>query len=312
MKKLLIRSNEIKLNEIKLNEIKSNKTLIVIYANCQGESIKRMLNKYYSDRFNIIHIPNFEIINNNIDISKSLLNCDIFLYQKYSNETNPKYDIDNILNNYIKKHTLKICFPTLHSCPLLFCYDVDEPNNSITISKSHPYGKFYYGISVIIDQLKKYEYKNINETKKTSIINEIFNESQKINFISDEKIKYYYDRNFDFLKKKISTSDVPEIFEFIQNNFTKVRLWHNPNHPTGILLNELVKCIFKKLNLYYDDSLENINVLNNCLNDWVMPIFPSVKKYYNITFEDICSSWYHTEIIDTKTYISKYLNELYF
>ena len=67
------------------------------------------------------------------------------------------------------------------------------------------------------------------------------------------------------------------------------------------------------MNLIYNenDNLENINRLDN-LNDWVMPIFPCVKKYYNITFDDKCSSWLHPEINDSKSYITKYLNDLYF
>ena len=202
----------------------------------------------------------------------------------------------------------------MHSCPLLFCYETNEPNNSKTIDSKYPHGKFFYGISPITDLLKEYNYTNCNEEIKNNIIDEIYNKSQQLEFISHERIKYFYDRNFEFLEKKILPSDVPELFNFIKENFTKERLWHNPNHPTGILLNELVKLIFKKLNLTYieSDSIENINTLNHSLNDWVMPIFPCVKNYYNITFEDNCSSWYHQDIIDSKSYIKTYLTELYF
>lgn len=71
--------------------------------------------------------------------------------------------------------------------------------------------------------------------------------------------------------------------------------------------------IFKKLNLIYqeEDKLQNIKDLDLFLKDWEMPIFPSVKKYYHMDFEDNCSSWYHPDIVDSKTYITKYLNDLY-
>ncbi len=93
---------------------------------------------------------------------------------------------------------------------------------------------------------------------------------------------------------------------------SKVRLFHKPNHPTGILLNEVVKEIFKLLDLDYEYNNENITILNNSLNDLVMPILHSVKKYYSLNFGDECSSWYNTNIIDTNTFIYHYINDLYF
>jgi hypothetical protein len=73
-------------------------------------------------------------------------------------------------------------------------------------------------------------------------------------------------------------------------------------------LNELAKSVFSKLGLYYKD---NINNLDKLLNDWVMPVLPCVKKYHNIDFHDICSSWYNCDIIDTKTFVKHYIQDLY-
>ena len=290
-----------------------SKKLVLIWANCQGVSVSYMIKKYYSTLFEVKYLVNYEFINNKLGVPNEIKNADVFLYQNYSDK-NSEFDIKNIINNYLKNDCIKICFPTLHSCPLLFCYETNSPNNYKTIDSKNPHGKFFFGISIITDLLENYNYKNCDEKYKTIIIDEIYNISQKIDFISDEKIQYYYNRNFEFFENKILSSDVPELLEFIKTNFTKIRLWHNPNHPTGVLLNELIKNIFKKMNLTYNelDNSQNINELNNTLNDWVMPIFPCVKKYYNMNFEDSCSSWYHSDINDSKSYITKYLNELYF
>jgi hypothetical protein len=44
-----------------------------------------------------------------------------------------------------------------------------------------------------------------------------------------------------------------------------------------------------------------------------MPIFPCIRKYYNIEYNNNdCGSWYHSDIIDSKSYITKYITELYF
>lgn len=291
----------------------NNKKKILIWANCQGVAINNMINKYYSELFDVNYLVNYEFINNNLPVPVEISTADIFLYQNYSDKPNSEYDINILINKYLKKDCIKISFPTLHSCPLLFCYETYEENNSKTINTEYPFGKFYYGIDRVQELIKIYDYKNISEDEKNIIINKIYNKTQEEDFISEEKIKYYYKRNFDFLENKILQSDIPELFEFIKENYKKIRLWHNPNHPTGILLNKLIKCIFKKLNLVYDENnFININDLDNLLNDWVIPIFPCVKKYYNITFDDKCSSWYNIDISDSKSYITKYLDELYF
>jgi hypothetical protein len=67
-----------------------------------------------------------------------------------------------------------------------------------------------------------------------------------------------------------------------------------------------------QLNYPETDQEENIKFLNIGLNDWVMPILPSVRKHYGINFPDICSSWYNKDIVDTKTFIEAYVKELYF
>ena len=284
------------------------KKLLVILANCQGNPLNYMLNKYYSNIYHIKSYTNYEYIRKNLDLPLDIKYADVFLYQNYSNN-DEKYDLKNLLENILKKECIKFCFPSLHSCNLIFCYDVAEPNNYKTITKEKPHGEFFFGISSIIDELKKNE---INENKKNDIIEKIINSSNNNDFISKETIIYYNKRTFEFLENKCLSSDVPEIYNFIKNNFTKIRLWHNPNHPTGILLNELIKLIFLKLGLEYFENEENLQNLNNCLSDWVMPIFPCVTKYYNFEFDTYkCSSWYNKNIVDSKTYINEYLSEIY-
>jgi hypothetical protein len=269
--------------------------LIVILANCQGDPLFFMLKKYYSHLFDINIYYNYEYIHQNLDLPSDIKDADIFLYQNYSNK-DEKYNLKNILDHKLKKECIKISFPTLHSCHLLFCYDTHAPNNYKTITIEKPHGEFFYGISPII---------NIVNTSKN--INEIIELSKQDNFITEDTILHHHKRTFEFLENKCLSSDVPEIYDFIKNNFTDVRLWHNPNHPTGILLNQLIKLIFSKLGLEYIENEENINVLNHHLSDWVMPIFPCVSKYYKFKFNTNCSSWYHKNISDYNTYLETYI-----
>ena len=288
------------------------KPLIVILANCQGNPLLYMLNKYYSSLYDFKCYANYEYINNNLDLPSEIKNADIFLYQNYSNNSD-KYNIKNILDTKLKDTCIKICFPSLHSCGLLFCYDFNQPkNNHQTTSKDKPFGEFFFGISCVNDEVEKYNCDE-NSYSKEYILQKVIEKTKDDNFINETQILYYNKRTFDFLENKCLTSDIPEIYDFIKNNFSKTRLWHNPNHPTGILLNEMIKLIFLKLKLNYYENEENYIVLDKCLSDWVMPIFPCVKKYYNLEFDtNICSSWYHKKIIDIPSYIEEYLLKLYF
>ena len=273
------------------------KKLVVILANCQGGSLAFMIQKYYSHLYDVKCISNYEYIQQNLDLPEDIKDADIFLYQNYSN-TDEKYNLKIILDHKLKKECVKISFPTLHSCHLLFCYDTSAPNNYKTITTETPHGEFFFGISPIINILN------------TSNIHEIIESSKQDNFISEETILYHHNRTFEFLENKCLTSDVPELYEFIKNNFTEIRLWHNPNHPTGILFNELIKLIFSKLQLDYIENEENINILDNMLSDWVMPIFPCVSNYYKFKFDTNCSSWYDKTIVDYDTYLETYIKHL--
>ena len=271
---------------------------VIIWANCQGGSVNYMLNKYYSHLFNIKSYMNYEYIRNTEKLPYDFKSTDIFIYQNYSDKPGSEYDLSYILNDVLKKECIKICIPFLQF-DAIFCYDSHSPlNNYKTISKKYPFGKFFFGINIVN------KYIELN----TLSSNEIIDKCLDYNAINEEQIKYYYNRSFEYLEKKILSSDVPELFDYIKNNFTKIRLFHNRNHPTGIMLNELIKYIFKLLQLEYEDNEENIKILDT-LNDWVMPILPSVKLYYNCTFEDICSSWYHPNIIDNKTFIEQYIKD---
>lgn len=280
---------------------------IVFWTNCQGGSIIYALNKYYSNLFMINSFLNYDYIKNKLPLPQMFKEADIFIYQNYADKPDTIYDLQYIFNE-LKLDCKKICIPFLQF-DAIFCYDNTSPHNYKTISTNFPHGKFFYGIDLIDKQMQNINYSNLSQNDTNELINNIYNNLISDNIISEETIIYYYNRSFDYLKNKILSSDIPELYNYIKDNFTKIRLFHNRNHPTGILLNELIKYVFKILNLEYFDS---INELDKSLNDWVMPILPCVKKYYNIDFDDKCSSWYNNNIIDTKTFIKYYIEDLYF
>jgi hypothetical protein len=217
--------------------------------------------------------------------------------------------LENILNNILPQSCLKISFPTLHQNHLHFCFNTDSPENKNTITVDRPFGDFFHGIEdirLLVKQLKeKYNNEQILQTTLETIDNP--------NFISNEQIIEHQNRSLEFLKVKALNSDIPNIYYFVLNNYKVKRLWHDPNHPNGILLNELCKQLFIKMELNYPqfDEIENIHILDELLNHWKMPILKQISNYYNMTdVDNKCSSKYHVDIFDEKTYISKYVSFL--
>lgn len=115
---------------------------IVIWANCQGGAVSLMLNKYYSDLFNIYTYVNYEYMKNKIKLPDFMYTCDVFIYQNYS-DNNDEYNLQNILNNILPKESIKICFPTLHRNYLQFPFDVNSPENQNSINIKYPHGLFF-------------------------------------------------------------------------------------------------------------------------------------------------------------------------
>jgi hypothetical protein len=76
-------------------------------------------------------------------------------------------------------------------------------------------------------------------------------------------------------------------------------------------MNELVKGVFKLMQLELIENEEDLIILDS-LKDWVMPIPPCVKKYYNMKFDDSCSVQWDKHIVDTRSFISQYINVIHF
>ena len=278
----------------------SKKENIIIWANCQGDAIKKMLNKYHGENYDVLHLLNYKIIKENLKIENDLKKADIFIYQHYSEKQNLDYNLSYIFNNILKDKCKKYCIPFL-SDDSLFCYTFEDPNNINTICNDKPFGSYYFGINLIYNHIENKHNKSVDE-----ITNLLFSN----NAIPNEKIENEYNKSMTHLKNKILNSDVPELYYFLLKKYKIHRLWYNRNHPTEIFLNELIKILFAKMNLFYDDTIDNYCHFK--LDDWVMPILPCVQKFHNLQFDcETCSSWYNKNIIDRTSFIKYYIEELY-
>ena len=160
--------------------------------------------------------------------------------------------------------------------------------------------KIFYNIDIVSELFYKYHTKNDYQDK----IVKIFLNTD----LNEEKILYYNKRSFDFLKLKILDSDIPELYNYILDNWKDKKLWYNPNHPTGYLYMKLGELIFQKLNLKVSLDEKDFCHFNSIHKDYEMPILPCIKKYYNLNFNDTCSIRGLKNVINTETYIKEFLS----
>ena len=288
----------------------ANKT-VVVWANCQGGPLTNALRDMHSEDFDVHWFMNYEFIKNGLELPAFMKSADIFLYQNYRPQEVIMYDLDWISRNILPAHCQKVSFPTLHSITLQFCHDYHEPNNSKTQGPDLPHGAFFYGIKPLADYYV--DLVKDSETKEDRIcrIPEAVSHALTDTFIPLADIEYHKKRSLDFLHEKSLQSNTPGIYDYIVDNYRSVRLWHNPYHPNGILLNELCRQVFEAIGLPYRPGPGFLSHLDNHLKDWVLPILPSVQASIGLNAGTYCESKYHPEISTTEAYLSKYLKCLY-
>lgn len=72
-----------------------------------------------------------------------------------------------------------------------------------------------------------------------------------------------------------------KIADYIDKNFRQHHLFHTYNHPTNLVLFELIRRLFDRLSLPYDD----VKVDRELLGDYSIPPPPSVYFGYKMTFK---------------------------
>jgi hypothetical protein len=254
---------------------------IFIFANCQGQGIKNVLDYLNIDNFVINFIHNYEYIHDkymSIQIIELLKNCDILIYQPFSEKNNEVYNIENY-KKYMKDNSINISFPNIYfNAAVPFGIYSSVPNEF----------KFYNHEIILNLKLQGKTLDDIYYMYDNNLIN--FNYEERFNY----SINYLYERE-KYLDIKIT--------DFIRNNIKKYELFYTHydkfdfiffNHPSITLIIECVKQILKILNI--DKTIENYNG----------PIHPGGYQivsnydlnYYN--FEWCTSKTEHSDIIFKK------------
>ena len=240
---------------------------ILIYANCQGEAIKKLL-LGQNPKLNITYVSNYNCIHKNIPISIDLINQqDLFLYQPIKRERG-KHSTDYILSN-INQKIKCISFPYLYNTGM-WCMVLN--NNNLKNGFNNSYVDFNENTRISgLNQIKNYY--NID-----TLINDFYEE--KIDF----NLKFRFIESLNKLKNIEKNTDI-KICDFILKNYKKIQMFYRDCHPSVDLMVEITKRICKKINIEFTEKdIYELSEFNMLTNGYI-PITPYERKELGLEFK---------------------------
>lgn len=238
---------------------------IIIYANCQGEALKKIFDKIFKN-FNIIYLSNYNYIEGNKPIDFNIFNdCNLFIYQPIKKERGI-HSTDYILSR-LNKTIKKISFPYIYNVGM---WSLIINNNNLKNGFNNNYIDINLNSRIFgFEYLKGYKYKDLIEGK--------------INF----KLKKRFFESIDRLKITEERTDI-KISDFITKNYKDIQMFYRDCHPSLELIKEVFKRIILKTDFKYCDN--DLNIIND-LNDFKMltggyiPITPIERRELELNFK---------------------------
>lgn len=273
------------------------KKFCLIYANSQSDLIAKYLSK--SQHFNQEYlIKRFSIdllIEKGSRIPDELLKqAKLFIYQPVK-DIHGDRSTQSILNK-LPSDCQSISFPSLYFKGYFPQY-CKNPVNQV-IKPNYSFGVIPHGDTNIISMLK--EGKNIPE-----IIERLSNP----NFYSPEFLLANLNETLEELARRESQLSI-KVSSFIKEHYQHNYLFHTQNHPTDIVGVYVVNQILKLLNLpSLGDELSIKNPFRGQLENFQIPVYPSVIKHLNLTFANESTVYKHSSFCTNKMTFARYISE---
>lgn len=247
-----------------------------VYGSCQAEALAVILNSNPTFKLEYEYVPikaafmiKAEEINTLHEILRDL---DLFIYQpiiSYDERLTTKYLTKNIL----KEQCVKIIYPYMHFTgyhpQIVYIKNPNGPGNLSGFSE-------YHDINLIEWFL----------FKKTENVFDLIQNIRNPNFYDKNFLLKCVKINIDNFKKREKDDQQGyyiTISDFVQNNYTKKRLFHTINHPSKYLFHYLVEQIFNylKIAVIFDDSIDKLSKGD------IFPIYKSVINNLELGFNNV-------------------------
>lgn len=229
----------------------------LISANCQGVPLIRQLLAFQP--FAKSYFPEYFVNFKKESIPpEKLANCNLLIYQKL-NEYWGELSEDYLLSHVNPKAKI-VCMPNIYN-PALW------PISKGTGDLSDPYNETY------VDELMR------RSLSKEEILYLI----KKVDFAKHYDLQSMF---AEAMKVERSKGYVrcAEFCDFIEENFSKTKLFTTFNHPYGILLNKVAQTVLEEIG--YRGVPDRLIPDLTCDDEYYMPIHPSVAKFFHLSFID--------------------------
>ncbi len=279
-----------------------NKKLAIYWGNCHAMITAQLLssNPEFNKIYSFYNTQNlWDCTEKNINYH-ALKNCELVIYQdiRENNSIGPFASSEN-MKKYLQEDCQLIKIPNIYGYSKFF-YPQTEPNARTAVNTA-----FYMDNKWWLWYRDKFidEYiENNPNYSLEALIEHLKNREIDTQYL-DEQIRLFWE--------KISRMDEQchvKIKDFIIKNFHDKQLFIDIEHPNFILLEEYARQICSILGINCDIFSEK----NCALYGHSIPIYPQVKKYFNLKWDDICCKQYKTKesltgaMIDFDEYVKQY------
>jgi len=233
-------------------------------------------------------------------IKKQVQKLDLFIYIPVSDDYRNDYKFSsNFFLSHLRQDCVKIAFPSLfyNVYDRQMTYLTDEQGNRIHVPSDY-HDKILIKMFMTYRHLKNEEiyqkyieyinnYENFSKTELEKAATSNYNELKRREYLLEK------DKKNDF---------VLTIADFINENYQDRRLFYTLNHPSKYIYLHLMEQLFRYLKI--ENNKENIDPNLDPHTDFVFGIFPPVRKYLGLRFED--QNQFPANTVSYKKYLEFY------
>jgi tetratricopeptide (TPR) repeat protein len=269
----------------------------IIFANCQSSLIAEYLSKssHFSQEFVIQKYPVHLLMERKSIIPPQILKqAKLFIFQPVKN-THGNLSSDFILQQ-LPDNCRCISFPSLYFGGYFPQYCKNPVNKKI--KPNYPFGIIPHGDKNIISLLA--------EDKSVAEITKILSNPD---FYSAEYLSTNLYNTLAELENRESQLSI-KVSNFLRQHYQKYYLFHTQNHPTDIVGIYIVNQILKLLNFPdLGDPLSFKSPTRGILDNFQIPLYPSVIKHLELTFANNTTFYRHGSFCTNQMTFSRYIAE---
>ena len=240
------------------------KKLIFIGENCQVPPLRELLlqNPNIVNDFDIEVRANFSEFNKQSEeIDNLFRRADVYIYQPIS-EVHFHYHWKYVSENLLKPECIVISFPVLYFSG--YWPDFKTRGNH-RVNAIFPYS--HTKLEEIISDCEQ----NVRDILYAAMNPYLFDK---------DEIDTSVEQSIMELERRENDLDI-QVCDFIKNNYTKIRLFHTPNHPSTALMTVVTNKILTKLKY---ETIKDNTASSEPLGIYQLLIYPSVMKRLNLEF----------------------------